>query len=366
MPQGQKEYVQLKDLFSDQKLKELAIQLAFHHKSFNKKKFLEIFKTKKWKDAELKARVRIITNTLHDHLPENYEKSLSVLIPASKKINWGYFGIFFPDYVECYGLNSWTSSMKALKEFTKSSSGEFAIRPFIEQDQDRAFKELLKWSKDKNHHVRRLSSEGCRPRLPWGRKLKELVKDPSPILEILENLKDDPELYVRKSVANNINDISKDHPEIVLDIAKKWIGKSERTDWIIKHGLRTLLKKGNKRALKIFGHHETKGLEINSLKLSVKNLNIGDKLNFSFKVKNSNEKALNVRLEYAIYYVKKNGVHSKKVFQISKATILKGTHSFSKSQSFKNFTTRKHYPGKHKLGVLINGQEMAIVSFVLN
>lgn len=222
MPQGKKEHFQLKNIYNEKSLKELSVVIKKHYRNFNEKSFLETFKTKNWKQAELKARVRIITESLYEHLPTDYEKALEILTPASSHVKWSYFGIFFPDYVECYGLENWNLSMNALKVFTQSSSGEFAIRPFIEANQDKAFKEILKWSKDKNHHIRRLSSEGCRPRLPWGKKLNNLIIDPSPIIQILENLKDDPELYVRKSVANNLNDISKDHPDLVLKLAKAW------------------------------------------------------------------------------------------------------------------------------------------------
>lgn len=365
MPQGKKEHFQLKNIYNEKSLKELSVVIKKHYRNFNEKSFLETFKTKNWKQAELKARVRIITESLYEHLPSDYQKALEILTPASSHVKWSYFGIFFPDYVECYGLDSWGLSMKALKVFTQSSSGEFAIRPFIEANQDKAFKEILKWSKDKNHHIRRLSSEGCRPRLPWGKKLNNLIKDPSPIMQILDNLKDDPELYVRKSVANNLNDISKDHPDLVLKLAKAWIGKSENTDWIIKHGLRTLLKKGDKRALKLFGHGDTKGLEVKELKLNNKEIKLGEKLEFNFTLTNTNNTSREVRVEYAIHYQKKGDKLSKKVFQLKKLKLSKGEIQLRSTQRFQDFTTRKHYAGAHVLEIIVNGEVMSDAEFKL-
>jgi 3-methyladenine DNA glycosylase AlkC len=365
MSKKEKNPPQLKYMYNSDTLSELAGFIKLYYKKFNVQEFLSNFKTKSWKEAELKARVRIITISLYDNLPKDYEKALNILIPASFHIKWHYFGIFFPDYVECYGLNDWKLSMKALQEFTQSSSGEFAIRPFIELDQDRAFKKLLKWSKNRNHHIRRLASEGCRPRIPWGSKLQSLVADPSPIIPILENLKNDPELYVRKSVANNLNDISKDNPELVLRIARAWHGKSEHADWIVKHGLRTLLKKGDRNALQIFGHESAKGLKVNKLKLSSKSIMIGDKLEFSFELENTHKKPLKVRLEYAIYYAKKSKLDSRKVFQIGKLDMEPSKQLFKKSQSFKDFSTRKHLAGEHKIGILVNGEELDVALFRL-
>jgi 3-methyladenine DNA glycosylase AlkC len=196
-----------------------------------------------WDELELKERMRKIRSTIFEQVNLPYKEATEILMIAGKDFG-GFEGMLFPDYVQVYGLNSWVQSMKTLEVLTKFSSSEFAIRPFIEKDRQRAMKQMLKWSQHKNEHVRRLSSEGCRPRLPWAPALVELKKDPSDIIAILENLITDESLYVRKSVANNLNDISKDHPALAIKLAKKWIkNKNPETLWIVKHGLRTLLKK---------------------------------------------------------------------------------------------------------------------------
>jgi len=354
----------LKLMYSQEKLLTLSNSFAKHYQPFDKKAFMRHFKTLEWNDAELKGRVRLVARAMHAHLPADYRKAIEILVPVSKNFG-GFFSVCFPDYVELFGMDDWNTSMYALGEFTQTSTAEFAIRPFFMKDQKRVMTQMLQWSRDKNVHLRRLSSEGCRPRLPWGLRLGAFVKDPSPIFPVLENLKDDAELYVRKSVANNLNDISKDHPEIVIALAKKWMGKSANTDWIVKHALRGLLKSGNKDALKLFGHHDAKGIEIEGLAVTKKKLAIGAVQGFSFDVKNTTKKSLEGRIEFAIDYMKSNGSASRKVFQVSKLALPPGSVNFRRTQRFQDFTTRKHYPGKHTLSILVNGEEKASVAFLL-
>ena len=268
----------------------------------------------------------------------------------------GFDAMCLPDFVEMYGLEHWDLSFEALEVFTKSCSSEFAVRPFIAKDTDKAMKKMYVFAESDNHHVRRLSSEGCRPMLPWAMALPRFKKDPGKILPVLEKLKDDESEYVRKSVANNLNDISKNQPELVLDICEKWQGKSKRTDWIIKQACRTLLKSGNKRAMLLFGFANPKNISIKNLKADNNKLSIGDTLMFSFdlEVKSGTEKK--VRLEYVVHYVKKNNKISPKVFQIKEATFKPGIYLIEKKQSFKDFSTRTHLPGKHLIEIKVNGE----------
>lgn len=355
----------LKLMFDKSKISQLADALAIGHKKFDRTKFVRRFQTIAWKNAELKQRVTFIAEAIHEDLALGFPAAIKVLVPVSKKFEWGFFGVFFCEYVEKYGMEFWDESMLALEEFTKTSTAEFAIRKFIRRDRVRAMRQMETWSKSDNHHVRRLSSEGCRPRLPWGMKLDEFVSDPSPVVKILERLKNDPELYVRKSVANNLNDISKDHPGLVLEIAAKWANQSENTDWIIRHGLRTLLKQGNKTALEMFGHHDTEGLSVNALTLLKNRIIIGEELKFSFLVENNLEKVVPARIEFAIDYMKANGSSSRKVFHVSGTPLKAGKTAFKRRISLADLTTRKHHPGKHRLHVLVNGEALASGDFVL-
>jgi 3-methyladenine DNA glycosylase AlkC len=274
--------------------------------------------------------------------------------------------MFFPDYIETYGINHFDISVKTIEQLTQFTSCEFAVRPFILQYGDKMIKQMLQWSQHKSHHVRRLASEGSRPRLPWAIALPELKKNPLPLLPILENLKQDNSEYVRRSVANNLNDIAKDNPAIVIQIAKKWKGISKETDAIIKHGCRTLLKKGHPEILKYYKLNDKADIGISGFKIKNNKVKIGDYLNFSFSLQNMEHIKQNLRLEYAIYYLLQNGAHYKKVFKISERQLKPGEKlSVEKRHSFKIITTRKYYPGLHKLSVIVNGQELKTGKFEL-
>jgi 3-methyladenine DNA glycosylase AlkC len=256
--------------------------------------------------------------------------------------------------------------MNALEFLTQFGSAEFAVRQFIKLDEARALKFFVKWSKSPNYHVRRLASEGCRPRLPWGEALQNFKKNPAPILPILENLKFDESVYVRKSVANNLNDISKDNPDLVLDLLQKW-QHEKVSESLIKHALRGLLKKGNKTALKIIGveaENLSKNFNIQSFALEKAVLNISQVLNFSFVLENkaSNNK---IRLEYVVYFLLKNGSYGKKNFQITTKNFAKGVFSFTKKHAFFDLSTRKHNAGKHLISLIVNGVEIKKLQFDL-
>ena len=196
--------------------------------------------------------------------------------------------------------------------------------------------------------------------------LPPLKKDPTPILPILESLKNDPSEYVRRSVANNINDIAKDNPEMVIEIAKKWKGISKEVDWVIKHGSRTLLKQGHPEILKYYGlGHE--GLEVSDFTIQTPKVAIGEYLEFLFKIKNTDTKPRTIRLEYGLYYLKKNGNQNRKVFKISERELTAGEEILiERKQSFKVITTRVFHKGEHRLSIIVNGVEKEELSFELS
>jgi hypothetical protein len=196
--------------------------------------------------------------------------------------------------------------------------------------------------------------------------LPELKNNPNPILPILENLKNDPSEYVRRSVANNLNDISKDNPNIVISIVKKWKGQSRETDALLKHASRTMLKQGNPVILKHFGLADNSKIIASKFNIATPKIKIGEYLAFSFSIQNTDLKPLNVRIEYAVYYLRNNGQHSKKVFKISERLLNSAEKiEIHRKQSFRIITTRKFYAGEHKLSLIINGQERKIEKFEL-
>jgi 3-methyladenine DNA glycosylase AlkC len=325
-----------------------------------------------WTDLELKERVRQIALVLHYFLPQDFPAAADILVRLSIALRkdgvreQGFATIFVPDYVHIFGLDHVDESLAALETITQLVSAEFAIRPFILNHPEKTMAQMLSWSKHADANVRRLSTEGCRPRLPWAMGLPALKKDPAIILPILENLKNDSSEYVRRSVANNLNDIAKDHPELVLKLVKKWFGKTANTDKIIKHGCRTLLKKGNMHALKLHGYNPECKAKIKSLSLEKKKIKIGQHLTFGFNFISEEKKSSNFRLEYAIDYITSSGKTSRKIFKITENRFEpKSLTAITRKQSFKDFTTRKHYKGKHSISILANGRKLASAEFMV-
>jgi 3-methyladenine DNA glycosylase AlkC len=355
----------LKDiLFSLDSLHGLADAIAEVDPQFDRQAFLSLVQSGGWEERELKDRMHHVTRCLHQTLPSDFPAALDILkriVPSLR----GFYPFVCSDYVECYGLEHWELSMPALAFFTQFGSSEFAVRPFIARDPARAMAVLASWVDDPNHHVRRLASEGCRPSLPWGMALPMFQQDPTPILPILEKLKDDESEYVRKSVANNLNAISKDHPDLALDVAERWYGHSPRTDWIVRHALRTLLKAGNSRALALFGVAEQGRARVEELTLDRATLPIGEELHYQFTLQVGGEEPCQVRLELAVDYVKSKGQLSRKVFGIREDRFASGSHVISRKFSFADRSTRQHYPGLHYLTVVVNGVEMVKVSVQL-
>ncbi|HZH36921.1 MAG TPA: DNA alkylation repair protein [Flavisolibacter sp.] len=337
---------------------------------FRTKSFLQQVFNEGWQSKELKQRMRHIAAGLKNHLPGMYKEQVHTIIQIieqleSAGVKGGFEYMFLPDFVEQYGLNDLKTSLQAMESITQFVSCEFAIRPFLLKHPGEVMGQMLQWSRHPHHHVRRFASEGCRPRLPWAVAIPQLKKDPSAILPILENLKKDESLFVRKSVANNLNDIAKDHPDVVAELAKRWKGVSAETDWVVRHGCRTLLKKAHPSTYALFGLDAASVFEVKNLKLSQKCLRIGDRMQFSFLLKTGNEPS-RLRLEYAVYYVKANGEWSRKIFQLTEKIFSPNqTVTFEKVQRLQDFTTRKHYPGQHKLAIVVNGKEVAEKAFVL-
>ncbi|WP_342554206.1 DNA alkylation repair protein [Paenibacillus sp. FSL R7-0652] len=328
--------------------------------------FRELVFAEGWEALEFKARIRRITEALTQVLPTDYEEALHIIEQAAPQLR-GVEYLFVPDFVELNGLapDQYELSMKYLAVFTPYSSSEFAVRPFIQRYPLETMKRLMAWTESSSEHIRRLASEGSRPRLPWGAKLGEFIDDPTPVLPILHALRQDESLYVRKSVANHLNDISKDHPDLVLDLAQSWHGKHPHTDWIIRHASRSLLKKGHPAALSLFGYHKQEAVHIENLKLERDQIAAGEDLYFSFDVVNTSGASQRLRIEYEIGYMKANGRQAPKRFKCSDKMYGEGRSVINTKQSFKFITTRKYYAGLHTLTIVLNGQETETVSFIL-
>ena len=362
----------LKNVYNEQFFERFTTALQQLIPVFNKSHFLEQIYDAEWDNRELKQRMRHISTTLHAHLTGNYEKKLNTvlqLIPLLKENGFkaeSFEFMLLPDFVQVYGLDQYQLSVKAMEEITQFTSCEFAVRPFLLQYEQAMLQQMLKWSKHKHPMVRRLATEGCRPRLPWAMGVPSLKKDPAPILPILKNLKTDSSESVRRSVANNLNDISKDHPNIVIDLVQAWKGQSKETDALVKHASRTLLKQGNTTVMELFGFGAIEHISIDNFQVHTPRIQIGESIAFSFNLTNTSSQPAKLRLEYGIYYQKANGTLSKKVYKISEKIYAENsTTTIHRKQHFKVITTRKLHLGLHRVALIINGQELDVLDFEL-
>ena len=344
-------------------VEKLASSIKRVYPTFDEKSFSNNILTEQWDRTNLKERMHIISRTLGQFLPVTYKERITILLKVELEFD-GFEHLVFSDFVEMFGLENFDISMNALEILTRSSA-EFAIRPFYIKYPQKTLEQMKQWSTHTHDFVRRLASEGSRPRLPWGMALPIFKKDPTPILCILEELKNDPSESVRRSVANNLNDISKDNPQIVIDLAKKWIGKSEKIDSLLKHALRGLLKKGNRDVLSLFGLQNSEGLSVKNSTITPHEVCIGNSAQLTFTLIVDAYPHKKVRLEYEIGYKKVNGTLSYKVFQIQEKKFETGTYFFERKLRFDDMTTRKHYEGEHTLSVIVNGERFETVKFVL-
>ncbi|SEO41311.1 DNA alkylation repair protein [Paenibacillus sp. OV219] len=366
----------LKAMYDLPFLRQFAARVASAWAPFEQEAFIRLVMGDGWEALELKGRIRRITHALGATLPASYPEALGVLLAIHEQCA-GFPYLFFPDFVEVYGLEEQhhERSLDALARFTVQSSAEFAIRPFLMQAPGRTLARMMEWALSPNEHVRRLASEGCRPRLPWAPALTIYKKDPSPIVPLLELLKCDPSLYVRKSVANNLNDIAKDHPTIVREIAKRWSGHHQWTDWIVRHGCRTLIKAADPEIMALFGYEEhsvdaegfVEHAELQTLSQEVR---IGEESELRYEVKlrqSQSAELLRLRVELGVFYVKSGGKVSEKRFLVTDKKAAPGT-SFSgaKKLSWKELSTRKHYEGLHRLTLVVNGLAVAETNIQLS
>lgn len=324
---------------------------------------------------ELKARVAVIAAALRANLPAPYLEALRVLLAILGPPNSDEEGMFTAGYhlmpvayfVEVYGLDHFDESMAALYEITQRHTAEYAIRPYLERYPQPALTLLERWAGDQSAHVRRLVSEGTRPRLPWASRLPAFMADPDPVLRLLEQLKNDPSAYVRKSVANNLNDIGKAHPELVLATLTRWSQhSSDKTRWIIGHALRNFVKQGHRQALALLGFEQPQAVQLQRFKVDPASLKIGDSLTLSFNLQNQAAVPQQLVIDYIIHLRKANGQLNPKVFKLGVYQLDPGqTIEVQKKHSFRPVTTRRYYAGQQRVELQVNGLTLGGVDFNL-
>jgi len=322
----------------------------------------------------LKERVNHLIEVLSECLPKNFSE-LSAVLEKLPEI-WdkgdpddalrGFAMWPIIDFVAVYGIEEPERSLHLLVRLTPLFSAEFAIRPFIERYEALSLRFLEGCLTHPDEHVRRLVSEGTRPRLPWGLQLKRYIEDPSPVMPFLSALRLDESDYVRRSVANNLNDIAKDHPQLVVDYCRQWQAQDAgASDWVIRHATRSLVKDGFAGVFSLLGYTAAPAVDVVSIDVDTPRVNMGQAIAFDISLCGRADSQYFV-LDYAVYYRKANGKVSPKVFKL-KDVLLNSREviTFNKTISFKPITTRKYYTGKHFIAVHINGEEVARCAFEL-
>lgn len=355
----------LKDWFDKNRYRAIAKELRAVYPQADEKRFLAIA-LPGLEDLTLLQRLRRMSESLRSVLPDDFRKALTVLRKLAPRIRHNFVSLVLPDYVALYGLDHFDVSMEALRFFTSFGSSEFAVRHFLKADMPRALAIMEQWSLDENEHTRRLASEGSRPRLPWSFRLDALIADPTPTKRILQYLQSDPSLYVRKSVANHLNDITKDHPDWAMDWLERWPLENRECAWIVKRALRTLIKAGNPRALTIIGAGAKPDVEAIAFSASPKKLHLGERLTLHLAFHSASKKPQRLVIDYIIHYVKKSGASSGKVFKWKELTLQPGEGvKITRTQTIRDFTTRTHHAGRHIVEVAINGVRLGSDTFLL-
>jgi 3-methyladenine DNA glycosylase AlkC len=354
----------LKLFFSEEVVRSIAGEFKGVYPAFRERAFVTACMTG-LEDLELSARASHIAEVMYKHLPRPFAAAAGILVASlgPEIPPTGENGLaplrYWPHvvFVQKYGLDDFETAMHAQYELTKRFSAEGSVRAFLVKYPAETYARLTAWAKDPNAHVRRLVSEGTRPRLPWAPRLRAFQQDPRPVLALLELLKDDPERYVQRSVANNLNDIAKDHPDLIADICRTWLADaSPGRRWIVKHALRSLVKNGHRGALETLGVAGKPEVSITGVRLAPTSVKLGGELRFSFEIASTGDKDQELLIDYAVHFQKANGTARPKVFKLRKLVLSPLDRvELSSAVSFADMTTRRHYPGDHRIELLING-----------
>ena len=333
-------------------------------------------------DLPLMARGQRLADALVRHLPSDFAQAAPLLVAsmgapmaldakgepvAAGDVPSGFFYLPHSLYIAQRGLDHLDIAMDAQHALTQRFTAEFSLRPYLQRHPQATLAHLARWAQDANAHVRRAASEGTRPRLPWAARLSDWVRDPSPALPLLHALRDDPSSYVRRSVANHLNDIGKDHPELLLSLAADWGVKAPPARAaLIKHALRSLVKAGHPQALALMGHAGVSALRVKRGAAQPPRPRIGASVRLQATLHNPSTTSASALADWRVHYVKADGQSSAKVFKGSTLTLAPGeTCVLEKTLSLRQMSTRTHYPGNHRVELALNGQAHAVATFEL-
>ena len=307
---------------------------------------------------ELMARVHHVAAVLGRHLPGDFAAAAGVLdaaLASPSFTSWMTLPCGF--FATEYGSEQPELALPLLARLSPRFSSEGPVRPFIERYPDLTMGFVREWARDADDHVRRLASETTRPRLPWATRLDRFVRDPSPVIELLDVLRDDPSEYVRRSVANNLNDISKDHPELAVATARGWLNAGgEHVQEAVRHGLRTLVKKGDPDALALLGYERSAPVRLDEFVVTPPQVAIGGEVALSFTLV-AEGGPTPVVVDYLVYHAGARGARGAKVFKLTTRTLEPGKpQRIRRRHVFREVTVRHLYPGSHRIEVQVNGR----------
>jgi 3-methyladenine DNA glycosylase AlkC len=364
----------LKSFFSPALVRGLADDLARADPAFPARAFVRAA-TAGLDQLELLERGRHIAAALAAHLPAAYPDAIDVLLRslgpehASDELVGAGMAPFryLPHtlFVAEHGLDHFELSMRAQYELTKRFSAEGSIRPFIAREPERTLEVLREWAGDRNAHVRRLVSEGTRLRLPWAMRVPWLDGHPERVLELLEVLKDDPATLVRRSVANSLNDLGKVHPALLVETCARWLdGASAERRALVAHALRSAVKRTDAGALRLLGFGQQPKVAIERPRFQPPRVAIGGRIAVSFTLRSTARAAQDLLVDLAVHFVKASRRGAPKVFKLKRLTLPAGGRvELATTISLAVHTTRTPRPGRHVVGVLVNGRATVLGAF---
>ena len=364
----------LKTFFSPALVRRLAADIASVEPGFRTRSFIKEA-SKGLDELELLDRGRHIATALGSHLPPAYPDAIAVLLRSlgpehstDELVGAGMAPFFYLPhvlFVADRGLDHFDVSMHAQYELTKRFSAEGSIRPFIAREPERTLAVLREWARDENAHARRLVSEGTRLRLPWAMRVSWLDENPGRVLELLELLKDDPTTLVRRSVANNLNDLGKIHPHLLVETGAAWLeGASAERRALVEHALRSAVKRGEAGPLTLLGFGKKPRVTVERVRFRPKKVPIGGQVSVSFSLRSRTRTQQNLLVDLAVHFVKANDRSSPKVFKLERIELpARGSVGFATKVSLAVHTTRKPRPGRHVVEVVVNGVPMPAGAF---
>jgi 3-methyladenine DNA glycosylase AlkC len=366
----------LKTFVSPSLVRRLAADIERVHPSFPSRGFVREA-SKGLDELELLDRGKHITRALERHLPTNYPDAIDILLRSlgpehatDELLGVGMAPFYYlphTQFVATHGLDHFELSMHANYELTKRFSAESSVRPFIAAEPERTLATLRQWARDSNAHVRRLVSEGTRLRLPWAMRVQWLDTNPERVLELLELLKDDPAPLVRRSVANNLNDLGKVHPALLARTCSAWLEEaSAERRALIEHALRSAVKRGDAKALRLLGYGTKPAVTIEGVRILPARVAIGGSVAIRFVVSSTSRSTQELLVDLGVHFVKAGGKSTRKVFKVKRVVLRAGENvALAKSISLAVHTTRKPRPGRHRVDVIVNGNATRVGHFTV-